>query len=195
VRESGLSLKRVLAGVGALGLMSGVSVALALPTSAGAPPDELLESEISAEVFAPGETVTISSVDPCPADSSGPHYWVLQSLDDPDAGGEGPNVPTDDEGHWTVEFAAPPSDETGPDWPLGDYVFEMDCGLPHACDIDDVAAKTETTEPEVDCTEYYYQEFFTVEDEGPPTTPPTTAPPVTTPPAATPVIDDPPFTG
>lgn len=160
-------------------------MALALPSSAG-DNGHLLDADVTPEVVAPGETVTVSSVDPCPAGTSGPPFWTFENLDTGD-GWEGDHIPLEEDGSWSVSFEAPAE--------LGEYVFETSCQPPEECfEFQPEALKTETAQPELDCSEHYYVEFFTVEEGSttPTTSPtPTTAPPTTTPPPATPIVRPP----
>ena len=197
-----MSFKRGLAGAGALGLTCAVSLALAGPSWAGdgQPVEIQLDADVTPTVVAPGGTVTVSSVDPCPAGTSGPPFYFFEKVDDPSLGDEGPNIPLEEDGSWTVTFTAPTEDTfIGDDSPLGEYVFGTECQPPEECfDLEPETLAARTSEPEIDCSTYFYEETFTVEE---PTTPSTTVPsstpesPVVPPPPATPIVRPPDQTG
>ena len=164
--------------------MTAGSVALAMPSWAG-DIGQQLEAEVAPEVAAPGDSVTVTSIDPCPAGTSGPASWIYENLDSGE-GFEGDAIEVDEDGNWSVTFEAPAE--------LGEYVFETSCEPPEECyEVEAEQLRTDTTEP--DCHEYYYQVFFTVEEADTLPTTPTTEPPVTTPPPATPIEAPPTNTG
>lgn len=186
-------MKRILGGGLAFGLAAIGSVALAAPTLAE-PPGltgwEQLEGELSADVVAPGEAITASSVDACPVGEE--IHWYMGRYEE-----EGPRAddlaPLDEDGHWSADFTAPED--------LGDFVFIALCGDDFGEPTDDVVIDVQEG-PDIDLKDgdvqneeprgYYYEMPFTVAE---PETPPTTVPIDTTASPAVPVVAEPDFTG
>lgn len=190
-------MNRILGGGLALGLATVGSIALAAPSLAE--DDGLLEGQLSAEVVAPGATITASSVEPCTVEEGVPDtiYWAMGSYEE-----DGPRVtgsgPLDEAGHWEIEFTAPED--------TGEFVVVAVCGedLFGGGEVVDIEAADIPAEvideggddlPEIpgDDEELFeiYELFFTVEDG----TTDTTVPAPVVAPVATPVVAQPSFTG
>lgn len=194
-------MRRKLGGGLALGVAVVGSIALATPVLAGVAEIVPLEGALSAEVVAPGTTVTASSVEPCTIHEGEPTElsWAMGSYDEAEPRVTGV-APLDADGHWLADFTAP--DDTG------EFVFFAVCGddVGDGDQIGDVselpaevieegkaplvAAGTSSEQGPLE----YYELWFTVEEE----TTTTTAPPLDTVPVATPatpVVAEPTFTG
>jgi hypothetical protein len=202
-------MKRLMVGGLALGFTAVGSLALGGPAGAQedpVPEEVQLEGALSADVVAPGEAVTASSVDPCTVtEEGGELYWIVWSADPnvTDVEAEG-TVPLGTDGSWSVEFQAPANS--------GEYEFDAVClpgDLPpeEEEELEDLAADGLQTlgdegegpelpeEPPV-TFEYYYLPFTVDGGDGPPVTEPPAdapAPPVAAP--AQPVAGQPTFTG
>ena len=204
-------MKRLVAGGLALGFTAVGSLALGSPAGAQedpAPDEVQLEGALSADVVAPGEAVTASSVDPCTVtEEGGELIWVVFSADpeveEPELDG---STALEADGSWSVEFQAPDA--------AGDYEFDAICvpgDLPgdEEEQLEAMAADSLQTlgdegegpelpeEPDV-TLEYYYLPFTVDGGDGPAVTEPPAPGPAPAPPVAAPaqpVAGQPTFTG
>lgn len=202
-------MKRLLGGGAAFGLATVGALALGGPVGAQEGEEVFLDAEVSPELVAPGEDVTVTSVDPCTVTGGGGELlWATFPVEGIDVADEG-GVALDGDGSWSVTFAAP-SDP-------GDYEFYAVCAVgdlpPEETEEleellsespDELIAQGGEPEPEEPGeeeppmpTEIYGPEHFAVAaDEQPPTSEPEPgqpAPPVAAP--AVPVPGEPSYTG
>jgi hypothetical protein len=213
-------MNRWLVGGVACGLAGLTAVIIAPPGGAQEPPEPtevLLEATLSPAVAEPGETITVTSVDPCSFnegfEQSGTLSWIWFSQEDLDSFDFG-DAPLNPDGSWEVTFAAPDIN--------GGFVFTAGC-FPDGWEeedefcfgpgepvepTEDVAAATgeeettpstepETTEPPAkppfDCVFEFYDTGFEVVGGQPPATTPPGQP--TPPPPAIPIPGQPSTTG
>lgn len=178
-------MNRILGGGLAFGLAAIGSVALAVPSGADEhiPGGLQIEGALSADLVAPGDTITASSVDPCGmgADTL---LWAVVDEVEPLLTGE---MPLGEDGEWELDFAAP--DE------VGEYAFMAVCESDYDA-VDDVVALDLVGDDLKDSDEgehrfEYYDLPFAVAEE----TTTTTVPIDTTAPPAVAVVGEPDFTG
>lgn len=168
-------MNRWLVGGVACGFAGLAAVVIAPPGGAQEPPEPtevLLEATLSPEVAEPGETITVTSVDPCSFnegfEQSGTLSWIWFSEEDPNSFDFG-DAPLNPDGSWQVTFAAPDIS--------GGFVFTAGC-FPDGWEEEDTFCfgSEEPLDPAEDVA------AATGEDETPPSTEPTTTEPPAKPP-------------
>jgi hypothetical protein len=165
-------MNKWLGGVVACGLAGLTAVGFAPPGGAQEPPEPtevLLEATVSPEVAEPGETITVTSVEPCSLnegfEESGTLSWVWFSEEDFESFDFG-DVPLNADGSWEVTFAAPDIS--------GGFFFSAGC-FPDGWEEEDAFCFSESEEPVEPAEDLT---AATSDDETPPSTePPTTEPP------------------
>ena len=200
-------MNRLFAGGLAVGLAGATTLGLAGASSAQSAEDLIfLSAHIDVQDFAPGDTVTVTSEDPCSFFEDGPTTgtieWALFRNESEDElswqkvldGEVGPVVSDsaelNEDGSWEVTFEAPGTDAENSDeaWVPEDAVVDEVYGGYQVKVVDDEAEAETRFVFKAIC-----QPDFP-EDEEPTTT--TTMPDSTTPPPpATPVDEEPPLTG
>lgn len=165
-------MNKWLGGVVACGLAGLTAVGFAPPGGAQEPPEPtevLLEATVSPEVAEPGETITVTSVEPCSFnegfEESGTLSWVWFSEEDFESFDFG-DVPLNADGSWEVTFAAPDISDG--------FFFSAGC-FPDGWEEEDAFCFSESEEPVEPAEDLT---AATSDDETPPSTePPTTGPP------------------
>lgn len=168
-------LKSMRAAIGATAAAGALTVVgLIAPAGEG-----LGTMEPNPDTVAPGDTVTLSSITPCP-------NWLTSVSGEADGiPGSAFHVPVDEEGSWSVEIAIPEVQ------PAGTYIVEAWCHSPQPASLG-------LTGPAQQQAEFRYapETITVVAPEQEPTTTTTTAPPAEeTPPAAEATQAAPTYTG